>query len=159
MTRTRSTRPHRRGPLPELTGCGTGFAVQDHLPFSQGANMSTRFTPIFKKDGNDNIVPNAQLVYDTPEQATAGGANAGLVNGYGLVASGEVAMIDSEHGYEGPYVIASVGNITVWIVGGPTLDELTAQRSEAVVPVLITKKDIETEVPAFVLNGDHTGPD
>jgi len=135
--------------------------------------MSTKYTPIFTKDGNDHIIPSGELVRDNPDEARAMGQLYTAASAYGLVPSGNVATIDEENGYEGPYIIAAVGGLTTWIVGGASLDELTKAGHDAVQNLPPAEPEPEPDDPmktattsglAFVegntvLNGDHTGPD
>jgi len=92
--------------------------------------MSTQYAPIFTRDGNDYIVPSPEYAQDTIALADAAGLAADLEPTYGLKYTGRTAVLDAtaEGGYTGPFIIASVGEKTVWIVGGPTLDGLLQDR-------------------------------
>lgn len=91
--------------------------------------MSTQYAPVYAKDLNQYIVPG--LASDTVEQAVIAGGEAQLQNTYGLVPNGEVVSLENGQ-YPGPYIIATVGDKTAWIIGGPTFESLTADRHPAV---------------------------
>lgn len=105
-----------------------------------------KFTPRFYKDGDQYVVPSPSLLFDTPEEAVAGGAAAGLQSGYGLSPTGEsVELQDESNSFPGPFLIASVGNLRAWIVGGPTLDALVTDRNDAVEQLPEVRKDYGTK--------------
>ena len=91
-----------------------------------------KFAPVFVKDGDQYIVPNPALVFDSSDEAEHGGVAAGLQNGYGLIPNGDVVSVNDNGEYAGPFIITAVGNIRALIVGGPTLDRLTDQNHPAV---------------------------
>ena len=109
----------------------------------------SRFTPLFTKDGDTYIVPSPSLSFESSDLAVAGGAAAGLTAGYGLTPTGEaVELPEDSNTYPGPFLIAAIGNLRAWIVGGPSLDSLVQTRSEGV-----------ENLPGTETGGDHTGPD
>lgn len=94
--------------------------------------MTTHYAPVFLKDGNEYILPGSEIASrNTVEEAKAAGAEANLQNTYGLVATGDVVSLEDGQ-YEGPYIVATVGDKQAWIIGGPTLDELMEARHSAV---------------------------
>ncbi len=137
--------------------------------------MSTKYAPVFKKDDlNEYIVPSVGS-YDTRDAAIAAGASANLQNTYGLTPDGTGAILE-EGDYQGPFIIASVGDKTAWIIGGPTLDGLLDAGHPAVenAPSIVAETDIidsdalpniavpnviVTDARGSVGNGDHHGPD
>ena len=71
----------------------------------------SKFTPVFAKDGDTYIVPDADFVQDTAELADVAGVGAGLAKEYGLSYTGRAEELSDEGKYPGPYVTATIREI------------------------------------------------
>lgn len=123
----------------------------------------TKFTPVFARDGNTFIVPEADFVQETAELADVAGIGAGLAAEYGLNYTGRVEELSDDGKYPGPYVTATIRDKQALIISGQSLvDAVLSGAAENIPATPTTTTSIATSAAAAVaaeVGGDHTGPD